>query len=70
MRITYTKHALKKFRDLEQLGIKVNKIFIRKTIKDPVHLDEISDFPNLIASGNLDNNHLLRMNRLRNIGNT
>ncbi len=61
MIIIYSKHALKKFRDLEELGIRIYKNFIRKTIKDPVYLDEITDSPNLIASGNLNKNHLLRI---------
>jgi len=61
VKIVYTKHAVKKFNDLEELGIKVGKRLVRKILKQPVHLDDITDYPNLIASGKLRKNYVLRV---------
>lgn len=61
MKIRYTRHAEKKFKDLEELGIKVNKRFVNGIIKKPIHVDEESDYPKKIASGELDESHILRV---------
>lgn len=61
MTIKYTKHALKKFIDLKQLGVIVTKRRIRIIIQKPIHRDTHSDEPNIIATGKLDTQHILRI---------
>jgi hypothetical protein len=61
VKIKYTKHAELKLIDLSELGIKINKVFIRKIINKPAHIDKTSDYPNLIFSGNLSKGHILRI---------
>lgn len=61
MKIVYTKHAEKKFKDLAELGIKVTKRQVNGIVKKPIHLDEKEDFPNKIVSGELDERHVLRV---------
>lgn len=48
MKITYTKHALKKFKDLAELGILVTKYHVTKAIKKPTRIDNRSDHPKKI----------------------
>ncbi len=61
MRIIYTHHAQNKFQDLDELGVKITKKQIRATVNAPLHQDKHSDFPNIISSGELDRNHVLRI---------
>ena len=61
MKINYTKHAKKKFKDLEKLGVLVKKELVTKGVKEPLNIDEISDDPKKIASIELDKNHILRI---------
>lgn len=61
MKVTYTNHANKKFKDLEKLGIKVTKTLIQKIISGPLHLDTETDFPKIIASGKYYDEHILRV---------
>lgn len=61
MTIKYTKHARYKFKDLSSLGIYVSRKLVRKVITQPIHLDKESDRPKIIASGNLDSDHILRV---------
>ena len=61
MKIGYTKHAEKKFKDLAALGMTINKRLVNNTVKKPVHLDEATDPPNKIASGELDTKRILRV---------
>lgn len=61
MRIVFTNHAEKKLKDLEKLGVNVKKSLIENVLRNPLHIDSESDPPNKIASGKLDENHLLRV---------
>ncbi len=61
MKIIYTKHAIKKFKDLKELGITVSKTQIRKIITDPLHRDSLTEYPKIIDSGKFDRNHVLRV---------
>ena len=61
MKIGYTKHAEKKFKDLAALGVIINTRFVNGIVRRPVHLDEVTDPPNKIASGKLDTKRILRV---------
>ncbi len=61
MKILFTKHAEKKFKDLEKLGIKVTKLKVEKILLFPNTVDEEFDHPNIIASGKLNIRHILRV---------
>lgn len=61
MKTIYTKHALRKFFDLAKLGIRVNKSIVNDAIKNPLHVDHETDPPKIIASGNLDPDHVIRV---------
>lgn len=59
--IRYTKHAQKKFQDLEELGVHITKRLVRSILTQPKHTDTTSDTPKTIVSGMLDTHHLLRI---------
>ena len=61
VKIRYTKHAARKFADLQELDVRVTKSMIRAVITHPYHLDTLSDQPKIIASGILDSHHILRV---------
>ncbi len=61
MTIRYTKHAQKKFRDLEELGVRVTKPLIKRILSRPHHTDTTSEAPKTIVSGTLDTRHILRI---------
>jgi len=61
VKIGYTKHAEKKFKDLAALGVIINTKLVNGIVKKPVHLDETTDPPNKIASGELDTKRILRV---------
>lgn len=61
MKIVYTKHAAKKFRDLAELGIHITKQRISKMCRNPAKIDAEIDFPQVIIEGKLDHKHNLRI---------
>lgn len=61
MRIVYTKHAKKKFKILEKIGVKVTSKAVSLTIEDPDHYDSESDRLSIIVSKSIDKNHVLRV---------
>ncbi len=61
MKIVYTKHAAKKFKDLKRLGLFVSRLLVKSIIEHPLHLDEMTGFPKKIANGVLDQTHVLRV---------
>lgn len=61
MRIVYTKHAKKKFKDLEKLGVIVKRKLVNQTITNPLEIDAVSDYPKKIASSKIDRKHILRV---------
>jgi hypothetical protein len=62
VKIVYTKHAsVDKFNVLKKHKFIVNKSFIERTIKDPDHEDNQSDKPEIIASKEIDQKHVLRV---------
>lgn len=61
MKIIFTRHAEKKFKDLEKLGVYVKRSLIKNILENPVHVDTQSDYPKKIASGKLGGQHLLRV---------
>lgn len=62
MKIIYTKHAeMDKFVLFKKRGINLTKRRIKDVIKNPDHIDEISDIPNIIASKDLNKKHVLRV---------
>lgn len=64
MKFVFTKHAaIDKFLLLKkhEFKVSVTKQFIKKIILNPEHVDNISDEPNHIASGSIDEKHILRV---------
>jgi len=61
MNVVYTKHAKKKFKILERIGVKVTSKDVFSTIEDPDHYDSESDEPSIIVSRSIDKNHILRV---------
>ena len=61
MKILYTKHAKKKFKDLETLGFKLSKNYIEQIINKPLHIDNQEDYPKIIISGKVDERHVIRV---------
>lgn len=61
MRIILTRHAERKLKDLEQLGVYLTKSLIGETLENPLNVDTESDYPNKIASGIFDEKHILRV---------
>jgi len=57
----FTKHAKIKFANLAKIGVTISKKDILGTVKNPQHLDKISDFPKIIASKTIDEIHILRV---------
>lgn len=62
VKIVFTKHAsVDKLAMFKKHKFKVNEKFIRDVILKPDNEDKESDFPKIIASKNLDSNHVLRV---------
>jgi len=61
VKIVFTKHAEKKFKDLAILGVKASKKAVIDIVDNPVHKDVKSDYPNTIVSGNFDKARILRV---------
>lgn len=62
MKIVFTNHAFKdKFPKLSQRGFKLNKLDIKSVIKNPEHIDKISDYPKIIVSKEFGKKHILRV---------
>ena len=61
MKIIYTRHAQNKFQDLAELGIIVSIRRVHSIVKKPLDIDHESDYPNKIATGILDKNHILQV---------
>jgi len=59
--IIFTKHATKKFEDLDLLGIKLTKKLILGVIKEPEDIDNQSDYPKIIVSKSLNSKIILRV---------
>ena len=45
MKIVFTRHAEKKLKDLEKLGVNVTKSFIKNVLRSPLHVDECEPTP-------------------------
>lgn len=61
-KIIYTKHArIDKFNFFKRHKFKISQKSIKNVIENPEHVDEISDFPKIIASKSLDEKHILRV---------
>lgn len=61
MKVMFTKHADKKFGDLKSLGLSITKSQINNILSNPENTDRSSDHPNIISSGKLDKEHILRV---------
>lgn len=61
MRVIFTYHAEKKFKDLKELNVHATKSLIKRILGKPAHLDTTSDFPKKIASGEFDQTRILRI---------
>ena len=62
VKIIFSGHALRdKFPILKKRGFDLNKQQVLSVIKKPDHTDRISDYPKVIASGSLDEKHILRV---------
>jgi len=59
--VVFTEHALRKFADLKELGLILAKKQITKILLNPEHIDRTTDYPEIISSGKLDKNHVLRV---------
>ena len=59
MKIMLTRHAEKKIKDLNELGVNVTEDKIKRTLNNPLHTDSKSDYPNRIISGKLNKGHVL-----------
>ncbi len=61
MRFVFTKHALKRFKDFRNYGVKIARQQVIKTIQKPDHVDKKSDSPKIIVSKIRDETHILRV---------
>ncbi|MBI2641145.1 hypothetical protein HYW87_00940 [Candidatus Roizmanbacteria bacterium] len=61
MKIVYTKHAIKKFKDLKALKVIVRKSHIKQAIEKPKSVDDVTDFPKKIASIDFGPSLILRV---------
>lgn len=61
MKLKFTKHALNKFKYLSDVGVDVSRQLVKDILDKPLHTDVVSDFPNKIASGRLDESHISRI---------
>lgn len=61
MRIAYTKHVERKLKALKASGVIITKNLIDKTVRNPIHIDKVSDYPKIIVSGEIDKNHIVRV---------
>ena len=61
VKVTFTKHAIQKFSDLEAVGVKISRKDVSITVKKPENLDQESDFPKIIASRSLNVKQVLRV---------
>lgn len=61
MKIVFTLHAEKKFKDLKKLGVTIKKSFVRNVLKNPLYIDYESDPPKKIASGKFSEKHVFRI---------
>jgi hypothetical protein len=60
MKIRFSKHARQKFEVLARHGVVISKKKVIQTIELPTYID-YSRIPLLIAQGDLDKNHVLRV---------
>lgn len=60
MKIIYTKHALEKFKELEQEGWHITKIMIRNIIKNP-EWKGTTRYKQETAIGSVNEKHILRI---------
>ncbi len=62
MKVVFSGHALKdKFAIFKERGLNFTQKQVRAVIKDPDHVDKVSDFPKVIVSKGFDENHILRV---------
>lgn len=61
MRVIFTKHAKKRFRDFAKVGVRFSRKDVLSVLKDPEHLDDESNPPKIIASKPIDEKHVLRV---------
>lgn len=62
MKIKFSRHALEdKFADLKQHDFDLTEAEVISVVKNPDHLDKISDKPKIIASKEIDIRHILRV---------
>lgn len=61
MKIVFTRHAAKKFKDLAKLEVHVTKSLVKGILLNASHLDIESDAPKKIASGEFDATRILRI---------
>jgi len=59
LKVVFTKHATKKFTDLKLLGVFLSRKKIFSIIDKPLRTDKSSDYPNVIACGELDQTHVI-----------
>ena len=69
MKFVFTKHAIDKFSVLGRLGSKITKLKIKETVKDPRWIG-VSKHGQQTAMSLMDSRHIVRVSRLRYIGNT
>lgn len=61
VKIVFTKHARKKFRELKEIGVIISRQKVIEAIRNPEHIDKESDAPKIIASRAININHILRV---------
>lgn len=62
MKIIFTSHAVRdKSPVFKKRGFNFTRKQVHDVIKNPDHVDEISDYPKIIASKDLDEKHILRV---------
>lgn len=62
IKIVFTKHAeTDKFEMLKKFNFMLTKEDVLEVLREPEHIDQESDKPNVIVSKKLDKNHILRV---------
>lgn len=62
MKIVFSGHAiLDKFPDLAKHNFHLTKNDVTQVVKNPDHIDKVSDYPKIIASREFDKTHILRV---------
>ena len=61
VKVVFTKHAKKKFKNLAKLGFVISRKDVLSTIHTPEHVDHESDRPKIIVSRQINQKYIIRV---------